>query len=123
MTSGTDEASIRHVIGEHRRRFNSWDKQGWLELFVENPTMEEPVGTPVRAGRAEFAANMDALQNAGTQIPEFDIVVVCGKEAAVTMMLQVGDSSVSIIELFRFDDDLRISGTRVFMPPLEQLGL
>jgi steroid Delta-isomerase len=123
MTNGADEAAIRQAISEHRRRFNSWDKAGWLDLFVENPSVEEPVGSQVRIGREVFAANMDALQNAGMEIPEFDAIVVCGREAAVTMTLQVGESSVPIVELFSFDDNARISGTRVFMPPLDQLGL
>jgi hypothetical protein len=123
MTSAIDEAAIREAISEHRRRFNSWDKAGWLDLFVENPSIEEPVGTPIRFGREVLAGNMDGLQKAGMEIPEFEKVVVCGREAAVTMTLQVGESLVPIIELFSFDENTRISGTRVFMPPLDQLGL
>jgi hypothetical protein len=57
------------------------------------------------------------------QIPEFDTVLVCGHEAAVTMTLHVGASAFAITEIFRFDDDARIIGTRVFMPPPDQLGL
>jgi hypothetical protein len=123
MTGAPSESVIRNVLEQHRKRFNSWDKRGWLDLFVENPQVEEPVGTPVRTGREHFSAAMDSLQQAGMQIPEFETVLVCGHEAAVTMTLHVGTSAFAITEIFRFDDDARIIGTRVFMPPLEQLGL
>jgi|GraSoi2013_115cm_1033766.scaffolds.fasta_scaffold282692_2 hypothetical protein len=123
MTEAPSESVIRRVLEEHRGRFNNWDKQGWLDLFVESPQVEEPVGTPVRTGREHFSATMDNLQRAGMQIPEYETVLVCGHEAAVTMTLNVGASALAIIELFRFDDEARIIGTRVFMPPFEQLGL
>ena len=123
MTGAPSEYVIRRALEEHRERFNNWDKPGWLDLFVESPQVEEPVGTPVRTGREHFSANMDNLQRAGMQIPEYETVLVCGHEAAVTMTLHVGTSAFAIIELFRFDDEARIIGTRVFMPSFEELGL
>src|ERR1700722_1154781 len=76
--------SMRAILELHRELFNARDRDGWLALFAEEPTVEEPVGTGVRTGKRHFAENMSNLERAGIFIPEFDTTIVCGNEVAVS---------------------------------------
>jgi steroid delta-isomerase len=105
----------------HRRRFNAGDRAGWLANFVDEPYLEEPVGTPRRLGRDAFAAVFDAYWAAGggPGIPPFDVTVVGGREIAIYLEGAPRDDGAdrAIIEIFEIADDGRIAGSRVFIDP------
>jgi len=116
-TGGAVAASVER----HRDLFNAGDRAGWLANFVDEPYLEEPVGSGVRRGRRHFAAMFDAAHAVGVTaaIPPFDDVVVCANEVAVYLRGRplAGDVGRGIVEIFEVASDGRIAGARVFIDP------
>jgi hypothetical protein len=117
-----DEATIRAAMARHRERFNAGDRAGWLDNLVDQPYLEEPVGSGVRHGREAFAQVFDAFHEAdrgpGAGIPEYDTLIVGGSEAAIFMSGAPIDGVPSgMVEIFEIAADGRIAGARVFIDP------
>jgi hypothetical protein len=103
-----DEATVRETMARHRERFNARDRRGWLENLVDEPYLEEPVGSGVRYGREHFGP--------GTGIPEYETLIVGGSEAAVFMSgAPIDGVPGGIVEIFEIAADGRIAGARVFI--------
>jgi hypothetical protein len=122
MGEGPDKVkSVAGAVGRHRELFNAGNREAWLANFVEEPYLEEPVGSGVRRGRQHFAAMFDAAyaRDGGASIPPFDDTVVCGNQVAVYLRGRPlpGDVPGGIIEIFEVAPDGRIAGTRVFIDP------
>ncbi|GAA1151864.1 nuclear transport factor 2 family protein [Streptomyces javensis] len=65
-----DERSRKKLILEHSRRMNAADIGGLLELYADEVTFEDPVGSGRRAGRDALRAHFEELAAAGiTEIP------------------------------------------------------
>jgi len=116
-----DHEVVAAAVMRHRELFNGRDREAWLANFVDEPSVEEPVGSGVRRGREHFAAVFDAVYAADehASIPPFDDVVVCGREVAVYLKGRPleGDAASGIVEIFEVADDGRIEGVRVFIDP------
>jgi hypothetical protein len=115
-----DEATVRETMARHRERFNARDRRGWLENLVDEPYLEEPVGSGVRYGREHFGAVFDAFhavdRGPGTGIPEYETLIVGGSEAAVFMSgAPIDGVPGGIVEIFEIAADGRIAGARVFI--------
>lgn len=114
------EERIRATIEQYLACFSSNDKQGWLELFTEDGSIEDPVGSPVFRGREEIGTFWD---NTHLLADSITLVLtqgpaVCGREAAFAMEAHghSGDAQMVIptIDVMTFDDEGRISGQRAF---------
>jgi steroid Delta-isomerase len=55
----TDAADIAHTVDQYIERFSAGDRAGWLDLWAPDATMEDPVGTPVKAGHDEIGGFFD----------------------------------------------------------------
>ncbi len=97
------------------------DLEGVLALFAEDATVEDPVGTPIKAGRDELAAfyqvacdSVVAGQLLGT--PRF-----AGAEVAFPFEITItsNDSTMrmEIIDVFTFDESGKIRGMRAYWGP------
>ena len=114
------EATIRETMARHRERFNAGDRRGWLENLVDDPYLEEPVGSGVRRGRKHFGAVFDAFhavdRGPGAGIPEYEALIVSGSEAAVFMSgAPIAGVPAGMVEIFEIATDGRIAGVRVFI--------
>ena len=112
----------------YRSAFNVGQRQSVLDCFVEEPFVEEPVGSTVRRGRAQIEAVLDGLAEAGITaqigVPSSAIAGV-NNELAVAFVAtatgQTGVRSIPAIEIFTIAPDGRIEGMRAFVSP-EQLA-
>jgi hypothetical protein len=113
--------SVAAAVQRHRDLFNAGDRARWLANFVDEPYLEEPVGSGVRRGRQHFAAMFDAAhaEGVGASIPPFDDMVVCANEVAVYLRGRPlpDDVGRGIVEIFEVAPDGRIAGARVFIDP------
>ena len=82
--------------------------------------MEDPVGSPVRRGRADLEAFWDEVHQMGTPgtVSMVSGPNVCGLEAAWAFQLEIplGEQTVyvSIIDVAEFSEDGRIRQNRAF---------
>lgn len=118
-----DETTIRDTIDRYWKAFSAGDRDGWLSLFTEDATVEDPVGTPVRNGRDEIGAFFDESQSLAdsVELRSLDITNVCGDQAAFAMQVRpvIGGSPfvMTAIDVMTFADDGRISSMRAFWQP------
>ncbi|WP_145010688.1 nuclear transport factor 2 family protein [Mycobacterium marseillense] len=112
------------ALARHRELFNAGDREGWLANLTDEPLLEEPVGGPIRRGREHFARVFDVThQSPGVVLPEPDIVVVSGREAAISFKAPTpGGRLTDVVEIFTVDDDGRVVGVRTFIDPEVLLG-
>ncbi len=99
--------------------FSANDKEGWLGLFAEGATVEDPVGTPVHEGKEAIAAFWDQSREMVSEIELRMIKAnVCAGEAAFFMEVRptVGDQQMVLpaIDVMTFDDDGHITTMRAF---------
>ncbi|MDE0802517.1 MAG: nuclear transport factor 2 family protein [Acidimicrobiales bacterium] len=114
-----DADAIRVTIGTYCERYTD-DRDGWLALFADGATVEDPVGSDLHVGKDAIGAFWDmshGLADRVTLTPSGYVTVV-GNEAAFAMdaRMEMGDSvsGMAIIDVMTFDDDARITGQRAF---------
>jgi steroid delta-isomerase len=116
-----DEAAIRATIEQYFARFSAGDRDGWLALWTDDATMEDPVGTPVKRGKDEIGAFYDQGRVAAESIElrPSGYVIICGDQASFAMDVRptVGGQTMVIpaIDVMTFGPDGRISSQRAFV--------
>jgi steroid Delta-isomerase len=91
-------------------------------LYAEDATIEDPIGSELRQGRAAIHEFYAAFESAEKQT-ELASLRVGGNEAAFLWSLKVtaGDSGTVIepISVMTFDDDAKITSMRAFWSPAD----
>ncbi len=114
---------IKGTIERYQATFNSGDREGWLGLFVDEGSVEDPVGSPPRRGRealATFWAEIhDGVEHgAGRSVRMVQGPAVCGLEATWAFELRIPrDGRVVVVEIIdhaSFTEDGRIRSLRAF---------
>ncbi len=114
-----DAATIRATIDAYCAAFTA-DRDGWLALFADDATVEDPVGTDVHRGKEAIGAFWDVSHGIADEIvlTPSRYVKVAGNEAAFAMdaRMRAGDdvNGMSIIDVMTFDDAGRITSQRAF---------
>jgi len=104
-----DADAIRAVVAEYLRAGREGDKQAWLDLFADDATLEDPVGTDVVRGRDELVAfydrTMGSTEGLDNHLRELR---VAGDTAAFLFDLRITWKGrryeVSPIDVLEFDD-------------------
>jgi steroid delta-isomerase len=116
-----DADAIRATIEQYLTRFSAGDREGWLDLWADGATMEDPVGSPIRKGREQIGAFYDQGQ-ANTDKVELlaaGAPIVVGGEAAFPFEVRptLGGVTMSMpaIDVMTFDEDARITSQRAFV--------
>ena len=114
-------ADITATIEAYTKRLSAGDREGWLELWAPDATMEDPVGTPVKHCREEIGAFFDHNKSLADSI-EMRIgaePIVCGTEATFffEIFVTVGGQQMRLpgYDVMRFDDEARIASQRAFV--------
>jgi steroid delta-isomerase len=115
-------ADIRSTIDAYCSTFSANDRQGWLDCWADDATMEDPVGSPLKRGKDEIGAFYDQSHE---MVPEGVVLeltgepVICGDEAAIPMrvVISMGGSKMTtpIVDIMRFDADAKIASQRAFV--------
>ncbi len=114
------EDKVRATVTSYLATFSAGDREGWLDLFAPDATVEDPVGTDVRTGRESIGEFWD-ISHSMTERITLEMVQgpgICGNQAAFAMEAhaEVGDSKfiAPTIDVMTFDDDGRITTMRAF---------
>lgn len=115
--------AVRQAVEAYVKRFSAADREGWLDLFAVDGTLEDPVGSPPRTGRDEIGEFWDqthGMVDSIELVPDRP-VTVCGDEAVLVFHAAsvVGGQGmrVDIVDVFRVDGEGRIASQRAFWDP------
>ena len=123
MAASADQ--IRATIDAYMAAFSDGSKQGYLDCFAPDATVEDPVGSEVHRGQAQIAAFWDSVRALSPSIvlrPVGTARVAAGEGAfAMQAVADVGGTAlvVDIIDVMSFDDDGHITAMRAFWDPSE----
>ena len=108
---------IRAVYDRYPTLMSKGDVDAILELYRDDATIEDPIGSELRSGKAAIREFYEA--SAGTvTIRLTGPVRVAGHEAATPMVVLMGpedaQQALDVISVMEFDDDARIRSMRAF---------
>lgn len=107
-----------NVVDSYIRNLNEKDLGGILELFAENGTVEDPVGSEVVKGKAALRKFYSGAVSIDLSLTRTGPVRIAGNEVAFPFQLRMnveGEAMITdIIDIFRFDQDGKIVSMRVF---------
>ena len=115
-----DADVIRTTIADYLARFTAGDREGWLDLWAEDATLEDPVGGEVHQGIEAIRAFWDMTRE---MTPEIELALtgpvrVAGQEAAFPGEARpvLGDArmAVPVVDTLAFDEDGKITRLRAF---------
>ncbi|GAT03923.1 nuclear transport factor 2 family protein [Mycolicibacterium fortuitum] len=122
MMSSTSDDQIAEVIRRYVSLLATGSTDDLLELFAEDATVEDPVGSDVRAGRNEIREFFSTLQQLERQT-ELVLLRVAGNEAAFsfTITFKAGDTPMRLqpIDTMTFDRDGKITSVRSYFAPAD----
>jgi steroid delta-isomerase len=119
--SSPDRVAVRATIEQYLARFSANDREGWLSLWSDDCTMEDPVGSPLKRGKEEIGVFFDQGQkNADSiELRPTAFAIVCGNQASFAMEVRptLGGQTMIVpaIDVMTFDDDARITTQRAFV--------
>lgn len=113
--------------------FNAQDAQGIADLYADDATVTDPVGTPPKNGKDEILAfytmavknGATLKQNGPTRIAgncaAFAFTVSVGAmthvDKAVDVDLPTGGMTIDVIDTFAFNEDGKVTEMRAFWGP------
>jgi steroid Delta-isomerase len=119
MPSADDYAN---TVNRYLELLAKGSTDGITELYTEDATIEDPVGSELRRGRAAVREFYAAIENVDKET-ELVALKVAGNEAAFLWRLTVnaGDtrSRIEPISFMTFDDDARIRSMRALWSPAD----
>lgn len=114
------EEQIRDTVQRYLATFSAGDREGWLSLFTEDATVEDPVGTDIHKGREAIGAFWDVSRTLADNITLHLVQGPGGsdREAAFAMeaRAEIGGNTMVVptIDVMTFDNDGRITSQRAF---------
>jgi steroid delta-isomerase len=111
---------LRALVDDYIQAMSANDKEGYLELFATDATLEDPVGSGVRKGHDEIREFWDVVHTLSENITLVPTgpARVAANEVAFPMQAvsDVAGSKmvVDIIDVFVVDDSRKITGMRAF---------
>ena len=118
--SSNDTNGIAATIRRYVALLATGSADDLLELFAEDATVEDPVGSDVRTGRREIHEFFSALEAIDRQT-ELVLLRVVGNEAAFafTINFNVGDTPMRLqpVDTVTFDSDGKIASLRSYFAP------
>lgn len=115
-----DADQIRATVQRYAEVFSAGDKEGYLALFADEATLEDPVGGEVHRGREAIAAFFDATRQ---MTPEIELTLtgpvrVAGSEAAFPGEARptIGEDRmvIPVVDVLAFDEAGKITQLRAF---------
>jgi steroid delta-isomerase len=113
---------IREVMRAYVKAMCDDDVDTIMSLYAEDASVEDPVGTPPRVGRAVLR-DFYAMAVPSLQVEITGPIRVAGHECAVPIVAAIttADSTryIDVVDVMKFDDDGRIVSMRAFWNPAE----
>ncbi|MDT0343450.1 nuclear transport factor 2 family protein [Streptomyces litchfieldiae] len=110
-----DEYKRKEIVAEYFRLINEGGTDRVLAMFTENAAIEDPVGEPVRAGRAAQRDYVRATLESGARVRTLHASAgQDGRQVAVPVVVTTGAAVLDAISVFTIDAAGLIENLRVF---------
>jgi steroid delta-isomerase len=124
-----DEKRMKQQMQAYIDTFNRADARGIAALYSDDATVEDPVGSPLKKGKAEIAAFYDYAVKTGAKLSlAAPIRASHGDSAAmafdVNLNMPQGRAIIRVIDVMTFNGDGKFTSMRAFWGPsdMEMLG-
>jgi hypothetical protein len=111
------------TVLELLHRWNTGDRDGWIAMWHEDCTIDDPVGAPTKHGLAAVHQSWDAGFSLEPWLIVPGPIIVCGNAAAfhASHMSTLGGQRVVLqdIEIWELADDGRFNRVRAYYEPFE----
>lgn len=108
-----ERKDIVNVCDRYLASLSAGDVDGIMDLYAAEPTVEDPVGSPLKVGRDAVRSFYDGTKGTSLKATRVGPVCVVGNQAAFVFRIDVdlGDSTISLAstDLMTFDDDGKVS--------------
>jgi steroid Delta-isomerase len=120
MPSAEDTEAIIKTVNRYLELVAKGSADELTALYVDDATIEDPVGSDVRRGRDAVHEFYAAIENLDKET-ELVSVKVAGNEAAFLWQLRLntggGRSQVEPISVMTFNDDAKITSMKAYWGP------
>ena len=123
------QAEMKAVMLQYVERVNAGDAEAVVELYADGATVEDPVGSPPRAGRAAIAdlygkavAGNVRLRILAGPFGSFSNATAMAAEVRIDSPVgasERGPTRIPLVEVMTFDDQCRITSMRAYWGPEE----
>jgi steroid Delta-isomerase len=98
--------------------FNRGSAQQVAELYAEDATLEDPVGSPLKRGRAEIVAFYTHTIATGAKLSlDTPVRASHGNAAAMAFTARIGPVSVKVIDVMTFNEAGKFTSMRAYFGP------
>ena len=87
------------------------------EIYADNATVEDPVGTPPKEGIDAILAFYGSFKGLGVKLQLKDSVKCAGNAAAFPFTAAIGPKQMDVIDVFEFDQDGKVVSMRAYWTP------
>ena len=88
-----DHEKMLAAVQAYFDRFNAGDAQGVADIYAEDATVEDPFGTPAKAGKAAILEFYTAAMKSGSQLTQTGSTRIAGNRAAFAFTVHIGGLS------------------------------
>ncbi len=124
-----DERKMKAAMQAYIDTFNRADAAGIADLYTDDATVEDPVGSPLKKGKSEIAAFYKMAVATGAKLKlAAPIRASHGNSAAMAFDVELnmpqGRMVIHVIDVMTFDDAAKFTSMRAFWGPsdMEKFG-
>ncbi len=98
--------------------FNSGSAEAVVALYAEDATVEDPVGSPVKRGKAEIRAFYTHSIATGAKLAlDAPVRGSHGNAAAMAFSARIGPVTVRVIDIMTFDEAGKFTSMKAYFGP------
>ena len=121
-----DAAHMVATVEAYVAAFEKGSADAVAELYAENATVEDPIGSPIHRGREAVRAFYAESMKTGAKLKLEGPVRVVGDYAvfpfSVNLHYEGSDKRIDVIDTFKFDDQGKVVEMRAFWGPTNMHG-
>jgi steroid delta-isomerase len=109
------------AVERYVEAFDKGDAKMASDLYAENATVEDPIGTPIHQGRDAIHAFYAMSMQAGAKLRLDGPVRTGGDYAAFAFTVFVdfgGPKEIEVIDTFKFDAEGKVTEMRAYWSPV-----
>ena len=105
------------AVHRYAETFETGDISIIRELYADDSTVEDPVGTDIHTGIEAIVAFYEASLNSGAKLTLTGEPRGAGNEVAFPFQVNVPGMTIDVIDVFEFNADGKVCSMRAFWGP------